>query len=76
MAEEIKDYTPELQKLFVETLISDPETYSRCQNILSHTYFEQPFLEVSCDCKKSSYHFSVWAYFQPVRLPKSYEAAS
>ena len=45
MAEEIKDYTPELQKLFVETLISDPETYSRCQNILSHTYFEQPFMD-------------------------------
>ena len=45
MAEEIKDYTPELQKLFVETLISDSETYSRCQNILSHTYFEQPFMD-------------------------------
>ena len=45
MAEEIKDYTPELQKLFVETLISDSETYSRCQNILSHTYFEQPFTD-------------------------------
>ena len=36
---------PELQKLFVETLISDSETYSRCQNILSHTYFEQPFMD-------------------------------
>jgi archaellum biogenesis ATPase FlaH len=45
MAEEIKDYTPELQKLFVETLISDTDTYSRCQSILNHTYFEQPFLD-------------------------------
>lgn len=41
MAEEneIKEYSDDLQKLFLEFLIADGELASRCQGIMSHEYF-------------------------------------
>ena len=39
MSEEVKEYSVELQKLFLEFLISDRELLSRCQNVLDGTYF-------------------------------------
>jgi KaiC/GvpD/RAD55 family RecA-like ATPase len=39
MSEEIKEYSTDLQKLFLEFLISDKELLSRCQNVLEGSYF-------------------------------------
>ena len=39
MSEEIKEYSTELQKLFLEFLVSDKELLSRCQNVLDGTHF-------------------------------------
>lgn len=39
MSEEIKEYSVELQKLFLEFLVSDKELLGRCQNVLDGTYF-------------------------------------
>jgi replicative DNA helicase len=39
MNEEIKEYSNDLQKLFLEFLISDKELLVRCQNVLDGTYF-------------------------------------
>jgi hypothetical protein len=37
-----EDYNIELQKLYVEFLISDHDLFVRCNNILSDTYFDRP----------------------------------
>lgn len=34
-----KDYSPEVQKLYLEILLADPETYVRVQNIFDHRNF-------------------------------------
>jgi archaellum biogenesis ATPase FlaH len=39
MSEEIKEYSSDLQKLFLEFLITDKELLSRCQNVLDSSYF-------------------------------------
>ena len=43
MAEEIKEYTEDMQKLYVEFLLSDSELYARCQAILDAEYFDRKF---------------------------------
>jgi archaellum biogenesis ATPase FlaH len=43
MAEEIKEYTEDMQKLYVEFLLSDPELYARCQAIVDAEYFDRKF---------------------------------
>lgn len=39
---EIKEFTPEVEELFVQFLYSDPETFVRVKNIISHTHFDDP----------------------------------
>lgn len=39
MADEVKEYGVDLQKLFLEFLISDKELLARCQNVLDETHF-------------------------------------
>jgi archaellum biogenesis ATPase FlaH len=41
MNEEIKEYSNDLQKLFLEFLISDKDLLSRCQNVLESLYFSK-----------------------------------
>ena len=43
MAEEIKEYTEDMQKLYVEFLLSDSELYARCQAIIDSEYFDRKF---------------------------------
>tara|TARA_B100000959_G_scaffold110380_2_gene116437 strand:- start:1814 stop:3205 length:1392 start_codon:yes stop_codon:yes gene_type:complete len=43
MAEEIKEYTEDMQKLYVEFLLSDSELYARCQAIIDAEYFDRKF---------------------------------
>ena len=43
MAEEIKEYTEDMQKLYVEFLLSDSELYARCQAIVDAEYFDRKF---------------------------------
>ena len=39
------DYTYDLQKMFIEFLITDPELYARCRNICDSDYFDAPLRE-------------------------------
>jgi len=39
MSNEVKEYSTDLQKLFLEFLVSDKELLSRCQNVLEGAYF-------------------------------------
>ena len=39
MSNEVKEYSADLQKLFLEFLVSDKELLSRCQNVLEGSYF-------------------------------------
>lgn len=39
MSNEVKEYSVDLQKLFLEFLVSDKELLSRCQNVLEGSYF-------------------------------------
>ena len=39
---DIKEFTPEIEELFAQFLFSDPETFVRVKNIISHTYFDDP----------------------------------
>ena len=39
MSNEVKEYSADLQKLFLEFLVSDKELLSRCQNVLEGAYF-------------------------------------
>ena len=43
MAEEAKEYTEDMQKLYVEFLLSDSELYGRCQAIIDSEYFDRKF---------------------------------
>ena len=38
-----KEYTEDMQKLYIEFLLSDSELYARCQAILSAEYFDRKF---------------------------------
>ena len=44
---DVKNYNYEIQKLFLEMFLASPETYSRCQNIFSHIYFDKSLREVA-----------------------------
>ena len=37
----IKDYGPEVQKLYLEIMLSDAETFVRCQGIFDHSLFDR-----------------------------------
>ena len=43
----IKDYNLELQTLFLEMMLADPESFVRCQSIFSSTYFDKSLRDVS-----------------------------
>ena len=47
MSEEIKEYSTDLQKLFLEFLISDRELLARCQNVLDDTFFSRSLQEAA-----------------------------
>ena len=36
-----KNYSYDMQKLFLEMFLANPESYTRCQNIFSYIYFEK-----------------------------------
>ena len=46
MAEEVKDYSLDLQKLFVQFMITDPELYSRVRAIVEPKYFDRNIRKV------------------------------
>jgi len=37
----IKDYGPEVQKLYLELMLADAEVFVRCQGIFDHTLFDR-----------------------------------
>ena len=43
---EVKDYSSDLQKLFVQFMISDPELYSRVRSIVKPSYFDRSIRKV------------------------------
>tara|TARA_B100001057_G_scaffold389469_1_gene397183 strand:- start:3341 stop:4774 length:1434 start_codon:yes stop_codon:yes gene_type:complete len=43
---EIKEYSPDLQKLFVQFMITDPELYSRVRSIVQPSYFDRSMRKV------------------------------
>jgi archaellum biogenesis ATPase FlaH len=47
MSEEIKEYSADLQKLFLEFLVSDRELLSRCQNVLDDSHFTRSLQETA-----------------------------
>lgn len=47
MSDEIKEYSTDLQKLFLEFLVSDRELLSRCQNVLDDSYFSRGLQETA-----------------------------
>ena len=38
-----REYTEDMQKLYIEFLLSDPELYARCQAIIDAEYFDRKF---------------------------------
>ena len=40
---DIKEYSEEIQELFLRFLISDPTLFSRCQNIVEPAWFSRKF---------------------------------
>ena len=40
---DVKDYTEEVQELFLRFLISDPDLFARCQNIVRSEFFNRKF---------------------------------
>ena len=36
------DYTYDLQKMFIEFLVTEPELYARCRNICDSDFFDAP----------------------------------
>ena len=40
---DVKDYTEEVQELFIRFLISDPDLFARCQNIVHSEFFNRKF---------------------------------
>lgn len=58
MAEEVKEYSVDLQKLFLEFLISDKELLSRCQNVLDHNYFSRSLQETAKFIKEYANKYS------------------
>ena len=40
---DVKDYTEEVQELFIRFLISDADLFARCQNIVRSEFFNRKF---------------------------------
>jgi archaellum biogenesis ATPase FlaH len=55
---EVKEYSVDLQKLFLEFLISDKELMSRCQNVLDSTHFSRSLQESAEFIKKYATEYS------------------
>ncbi len=58
MSEEIKEYSTDLQKLFLQFLISDKELLARCQNVLDDTHFNRSLQETAKFLKEYSTKYS------------------
>ena len=43
---DVKDYSSDLQKLFVQFMLSDPELYSRVRSIVKPSYFDRSVRKV------------------------------
>jgi hypothetical protein len=51
---DIKNYTPDLQKLFVQFMMTDPELYTRVRGIIKPEYFDRSIRPVVLDYAKPS----------------------
>ena len=40
---EITEYTPQIQEMFLKFLVSDPDLFARCQNIVQARHFDRQF---------------------------------
>ncbi len=40
---DITEYTPEIQEMFLKFLVSDPDLFARCQNIVQARHFDRQF---------------------------------
>ena len=58
MSEEVKEYSTDLQKLFLEFLISDKELLSRCQNVLDDTHFARSLQDTAKFVKEYANKYS------------------
>ncbi len=58
MSDEIKEYSAELQKLFLEFLVSDKELLSRCQNVLDETHFTRSLQATAAFIKEYANKYS------------------
>lgn len=58
MAEEVKEYSAELQKLFLSFLVNDKELLSRCQNVLDDTHFARSLQDTAKFIKEYANKYS------------------
>ena len=58
MSQEVKEYSVDLQKLFLEFLVSDKELMSRCQNVLDGSHFSRSLQESAEFIKKYAADYS------------------
>ena len=47
MVKQNKDYGYEIQKLYLEMMLSDAETFVRCQSIFDYTLFDRKLQEAA-----------------------------
>lgn len=58
MSEDAKEYSSDLQKLFLEFLVSDKELLSRCQNVLDDSHFTRSLQETAKFIKEYANKYS------------------
>ena len=55
----IKDYGPEVQKLYLELMLADAEVFVRCQGIFDHTLFDRKLQDAAEFINEYSKQYSV-----------------
>ena len=43
---EVKNYSPDLQKLFVQFMLTDPQLFTRVMGIIDNRHFDRPIRDI------------------------------
>ena len=62
----IKDYGPEIQKVYLELMLSDAETFVRCQGIFDHTLFDRKLQDAAEFINEYTKEYSVMPDYEMV----------
>jgi archaellum biogenesis ATPase FlaH len=62
----IKDYGPEVQKLYLELMLADAETFVRCQGIFDHTLFDRKLQDAAEFINEYAKEYSVLPEYEMV----------